>query len=70
MIVLFLKNLMINVIFVLNGILVLPTIKFNCSKCNLKNCEFFRIKGYSLEIENKKKVLNYNFYCFEYPLLN
>ena len=48
-----------------------PTIKCNCSKCNfIYNRECVRIKGYSLEIENEKKVLNYHFYCFEYALLN
>ena len=45
-----------------------PTIKCNYSKCNFKcHPECARINGYCLEIENEKKVLNYNFYCFEHP---
>ena len=45
-----------------------PTIKCNYSKCNFKcHPECARINGYYLEIENEKKVLNYNFYCFEHP---
>ena len=47
-----------------------PTIKCSSTKCNFRcHPECARINGYCLEIENEKKVLNYNFYCFEHPPL-